>query len=479
MVGGRTLAVGVALLLLAGCASEKPVAPTPTVTVTDTQSPSPAPTGTESPSSAPSATASPSPSATTASPTASPSPSPTPSATQSPTPSPSPTRTPSPSPTRTPTPSPTSSPTPELETSVPEIEGTPRYRSELSFDAPKWGPGKVALSYQWLRDGKAIKNATSTSYKAAAADIGHSLRVRVTGRRSGFATATVDTAPVGPVAPGKLSAKTPTIDGSARVGSKLIADVDPWGPGEVKLAWQWYRGDAKIAGATKTSYTLTTDDAGKLIKVRVAGSAPNFANTTKYSEPTGKVALGKLGPTPTPLYSGIAQVGEKVTALPREWGPGNVKLAYQWYRERAGGDVKIAGATKVSYVFTAADLGARLKVRVTGSKAGYDSVSKYSAWTAEVIAGALDAVRPTLSGTPVSSKTLTAKPGEWGPDGVEFSYRWYRDGMLITREFGDTLLLSGADVGHKITVKVRGELEGYTSTTLESAPVGPVAAKER
>lgn len=476
---GRALAVGFALLLLAGCGAEYPMPPAPTVTVTSTTDTTPPATPTAAPTT-PSATPSPSPT-----PTPSVSPTPTPSATPAPTPSRRPTPTPSPSPTRTPTPtprptpSPTPTPTPELTIAVPEIEGTARYRSELGFEEPNWGPGKVTLSYQWLRDGKAIKKATATSYKVAASDIGHKLRVRVTGRKKGFATATVDTVSVGPVAPGKLSAKTPTITGSARVGRKLTAKVDPWGPGEVKLAWQWYRGDAKIAKATKTTYTLTPDDAGKLIKVRVVGSAEHFDKATKYSEPTGKVAAGGLGPTPTPLYSGTAQVGQKVTALPREWGPGEVELAYQWYRETADGQVKIEGATKVSYVFTPADLGTRARVRVTGSKPGYETTSKLSGWTAEVAPGTLEPAKPVVSGLPVSGRTLTVDPGEWGPGEVEFSYRWYRDDLVLSREMESTLLLSGADVGHTITVRVRGELDGYESATLASSPTDPVLARER
>lgn len=362
---------------------------------------------------------------------------------------------------------------------MPEIEGTPRYRSTLSIEEPTWGPGRVKLSYQWLRGNRAISGATSPSYRVAAADIDQNLRIRITGTRQGFATATVDAAPVGPVAPGRLSANDPAITGSARVGSTLTADVDPWGPGEVALAWQWYRGDEQIAKATKRSYKLTPADHQKLIKVRVVGTAANFAKATRYSEPTGKVAPGKLGPTPVPAYNGIAQVGEKVTALPREWGPGEVKLSYQWFRESREKDEKIDGATKVSYVFTPADLGKRIRVRVTGSKTGYEKVARYSAWTAEVIAGTLTPAKPAITGTPVKGMTLTAQPGIWAPEGVEFGYRWYRDGVPNTRAADASYLLEQADVGHTITVRVRGVLDGYQAVTLESEPTTKVLSRER
>ncbi|MEA4944818.1 MAG: hypothetical protein VB080_10350 [Propionicimonas sp.] len=362
---------------------------------------------------------------------------------------------------------------------MPEIDGTPRYRSTLSIDEPTWGPGRVKLRYQWLRGNTAISGATSTSYKVAAADIDHSLRIRVTGTRKGFATATVDAAPVGPVAPGKLSASDPEITGTARVGNTLTADVDPWGPGEVTLAWQWYRGDEKIAKATKRSYKLAAADHGQLIKVRVVGTAKHFAKTTRYSEQTGKVAPGKLGPTPDPAYNGIAQVGQKVTALPREWGPGEVKLSYQWFREGKEKDEKIESATKASHVFTPADLGKRLRVRVTGSKTGYQKVARYSGWTVEVSAGTLTPAKPVITGLAVKGTTLTAQPGTWAPDGVTFTYRWYSDGVLNTRALGDSYLLGQTDVGHTITVRVKGELTGYQTVILESAPTDTVLSRER
>lgn len=439
LVGGAILlALAGAILLPLGCTP----GPDPTVTVT-----------------APAA------SATSAAPA--PSALPTPSATDSPSPTPSPTPTPTSTPTLRPG-------------QAPELQGAARYRSELSFEEPVWGPGRVELRYQWLRDGRTvIAGETGISYRVRAADIGHRIAVRITGRKSGHAEQVQLTEPVGPIEPGRLRPAIPEVTGSARVGRTLTGRVDPWGPGAVNLRWQWFRGDDKIAGATGSTYKLAAADEGHAIKLRVRGSADNFTPELRFSEPTGKVAPGVLDPTPVPLYSGKAKVGQTLTALPKQWGPGEVELAYQWYRDGTDGQERIDGATKITYKLVAADAGHRLRVRVTGSRPGFTAVSKYSGWTSEIDPGDLTAGTPVIEGPAVVGRILSVDPGEWRPSGVQLGYRWYRAGMLVTKATGDEYSLSEADVGHTITVRVHGHKDGYRDTIVESAPTDYVVAKER
>ncbi len=151
---------------------------------------------------------------------------------------------------------------------VPEIGGTPRYRSVLSIEEPDWGPGRVEQEYRWLRDGKPISGASELSYRLAAADIGHKVSLRISGYKAGFPKLAQETATVGPIEPGRLVMATPLIRGSARVGRTLTGSVDAGGPGEVDQRWQCYRGADKIPGATSGSYQLTLADLGKVIKPR-------------------------------------------------------------------------------------------------------------------------------------------------------------------------------------------------------------------
>ncbi|WP_286135409.1 hypothetical protein [Arthrobacter sp. UCD-GKA] len=82
---------------------------------------------------------------------------------------------------------------------------------------------------------------------------------------------------------------------------------------------------------------------------------------------------------PTPTISGTLATGNTLSANPGTWTTGTT-LKYQWYRSGAA----IPGATVKTYTLAAIDAGDTIKVRVTGTKTGYTTVSRYSAATAPV-----------------------------------------------------------------------------------------------
>ena len=108
-------------------------------------------------------------------------------------------------------------------------------------------------------------------------------------------------------------------------------------------------------------------------------SADGDEPTTASSAPV-EVKSGVLSATPVPTISGTAKVGKTLTAVPGTWAPATVKLSYQWLRDGAA----IKGATSSTYTLVKADKGARLTVKVKGSKSGFTSVSKTSKETAKV-----------------------------------------------------------------------------------------------
>lgn len=166
---------------------------------------------------------------------------------------------------------------------------------------------------------------------------------------------------------------TPTVTGTATIGQTLTASAGSWGPGTVTLAYQWYRDSAAISGATKNSYTVTADDAGAEITVRVTGSRSPYIRTTRSSASTDEVAKGTLT-TGIPKISGTPTVGKTLTAAPGTWGPSPVTVTYQWYR----GATAIPKATAKTYVLTSSDKKKSITVAVTGAKTGYRTVSTTS-----------------------------------------------------------------------------------------------------
>jgi Leucine-rich repeat (LRR) protein len=75
-------------------------------------------------------------------------------------------------------------------TRTPTISGTPRVKSTLTAKAGTWGPATVALTYQWYRNGKAISGATKKAYTPGVKDAFASFTVKVTGKKSGYASVT-------------------------------------------------------------------------------------------------------------------------------------------------------------------------------------------------------------------------------------------------------------------------------------------------
>lgn len=256
--------------------------------------------------------------------------------------------------------------------------GAPRFGDTLTAVPGTWGPAPVALTYQWFRSGVLINGATKTTYLLGGADVGKTMTVAVTGTKIGFTSATRTSAATVAVEPATLTTAAPTVTGTAKVGSRLTAKPGTWGPQPVALAYQWYRGSTKIARATGSSYLLTSADVKAKVTVRVTGTKLFYATVTRTSA-AKTIAAGTLTAS-VPKITGTVKAGRTVSVNRGAWGPAPVTFTYQWYV----GTTKIAGARGASYKVPARLVGKKIAVVVTGSKAGYTTVSKRSALTGKV-----------------------------------------------------------------------------------------------
>lgn len=269
-----------------------------------------------------------------------------------------------------------------LETApTPTLAGTTTVGKTLAATPGTWGPGKVDVTYQWYRGDAAIPAATAASYTLQAADAGQPVKVVTTGSRASYTSVSRTSAATAAVTPAKLTKTAkPTISGTAATGKTLTATSAAWAPGPVTLSYQWYRSAKPIPGATAAKYTLTAADYKATLTVRAVGSRPGYYSASTFSKATAKVKQGKLSSVGTPKITGTTKVGSTLKATPGTWGPGTIKLAYQWYR----GSSKISGATKTSYKLTSKDVGKTIKVRVTSKTTAFASASKDSKATAKV-----------------------------------------------------------------------------------------------
>jgi hypothetical protein len=81
-----------------------------------------------------------------------------------------------------------------------------------------------------------------------------------------------------------------------------------------------------------------------------------------------------------PTVSGVRQAGNRLTGTRGVWNvTAGVRFSYQWQRVSAAGVVSnIAGATSSSYVLVGSLVGSGIRLRVTGSRAGYQNENGYS-----------------------------------------------------------------------------------------------------
>jgi hypothetical protein len=271
--------------------------------------------------------------------------------------------------------------------------------------------------------------------------------------------------PLDPVSPSTV----PTIDDTTpQVGQSLTATPGAWDPAAT-LAYEW-RADGTPTGTDAATYTVQVSDLGKALTVSVTGTRSGFQTVTKTSLATADVATADQVSTPTPVVTGVARVGETLSANAGSWDPG-VSLGYQWSADGA----PVAGATASTYAVPAGDLGRQLSVTVTGTRAGYAPVSRTSAPTSAVSPGVLATPPvPTIRGKAKVGKKLTVVPGHW-PAGVTLTYQWFVGTKAVDGATGPKLKVKRTWVGKRIRVAVTGMLAGYEPRTARSARTSPVS----
>ena len=267
----------------------------------------------------------------------------------------------------------------------------------------------VTFNFQWLADDVEIAGATSSTYQLTAAEVGKRIKVRVTYTdKGGTLEEVILDHPVMVVGPTLL------LTGSARVGEELGVEVDFVFPGPLvdagqetvlTLTYQWLADGVAIDGATEATYTLTTDEEGKRITVRVSFTDAGSHQEILTSDATDAVAAEAVtaanqAPTGLPAITGTAQVGEALSVdtsgITDADGPDTLSFMYQWLAD----GVQIDGATEATYTPEVADAGKRITVAVSFTDDGGTTEELTSQPTEAVVARqmAMTEVRVSYAG---------------------------------------------------------------------------------
>jgi hemolysin type calcium-binding protein/WD40 repeat protein len=190
----------------------------------------------------------------------------------------------------------------------PSISGTPASGSVLFASNGTWtGSTPLTFSYEWRRCNSGggscstIGGEISQSYIVQAADVGGTIVVAVTAKNAA-GSATVVSAPTGVVQGGTPSATrpssitSPSFSGTLAKGKTLTANHGTWsGTTPMTFLYEWQRCPAtgsactSIPSAIRSTYTLTTTDVGK--RMRLVITASNSAGSSlAFSPISSKVA---------------------------------------------------------------------------------------------------------------------------------------------------------------------------------------------
>ena len=244
--------------------------------------------------------------------------------------------------------------------------------ADVSLTRDRDGMDNATFSYQWLVDDADITGATGSRYRVTFAEMGKTLKVRVSfidDRGNEESLTSVATQEVR--LPNSAPYGKPVVLGTLEVGQTLTADVsgirDANGLTNATFRYWW----SGFFGPNGEEYTLVDRDEGPCdCRLIVTYIDDDGYREQVESEPIGVVAPRANSPaTSAPIITGTAQVGETLTAdttgIADADGLNYVSFSYQWIRNDGSTDTDITSATGSSYTLVDTDEGKSIKVRVS------------------------------------------------------------------------------------------------------------------
>jgi hypothetical protein len=375
-------------------------------------------------------------------------------------------------------------------TVTPVISGSLRVGGTLSVTSGTW-VGSPTLAYRWQSstDGNiwdTISGATSPTYVLTVAQAGLYVRAQVLGSKSStvptaytIVATTTNTAVVPTLS--ITNSVAPAVTGAWTVGTSISASTGTWSTsGTYTYQWQSSSDNSTwsdIASATSSSYTLTSSEGSKYVRVQVINTS-TAGSGVAYS-----VARSKVGApfnTTLPAITGTIKIGSTQTVSTGTWSNTPTAYSYQWQKSADGISwINLTGETASTYVPTFDVANLRIRVSV-----GAGNAVETATVTTAIVNGYLPpqaTAIPVVTGTKTVGQTLTSSSGTWPGTSDSYVYQWQRSsdsGVTWTNISGataSTYVLVAADAGYQIRSQVSlttnmGSSSAYSLPTAGIAP---------
>lgn len=242
---------------------------------------------------------------------------------------------------------------------------------------------------------------------------------------------------------------TVSISGEAVYGKTLTASYEGLATDAGEVTVSWYRGEDTTAIATGDTYTLTADDVGKVITVKV--TAENCSG--ELTDSTAEVAKAEH---PNPPTNGKVDDENNTFTF-----NGTSGVTYEYSTDGGANwtDVTVDSGTGVGTVTVGNVIvnigGLQVRAKETDGYKASDVISNTSAYTA-TLEGSV-----SLSGTAKYGETLTATV-TGAQQGAVLTYTFSADDTVLQQGSSNTYKIEQEAIGKQITVKVSAE--GYIGT---------------
>lgn len=286
----------------------------------------------------------------------------------------------------------------------------------------------------------------------------------------------------------------PSLSGAVAVNSALSSTAGTWNNNgrTATYSYQWEvsangsTGWVAINGATNPSYTVTSNEYGKFVRVGVVATNTAGASSASFSNPSSAVALGTHGaPQSLSVAPGDQQLNISWVADPSALSPSITGYEIQTSTDgNSWSSSTVVNSVATTSTVTGLVNGTGYQVRTRAVVGGSLGDWVVTSQPVTVRGLPLNTGVPAISGSTAYGATLTATAGTWNANGgtISSSYQWQysNDGVTWNNVPSATSGMYVIDgyVGSTIRVSVMttNEAGSTTSSSTASAVVTEIPA---